>query len=131
MIASGGVREVSDTGTLAGGNRTPVCSGSVHHFSLGWGAWADWGDCDDEGLQQRSRHCGEDQEAEAKLCQGNVTQSRKCRPHEVPGEQIGDRSRSKSSLRRYKRETEENKLTFYFFISEFTTFFHNFYTNMI
>ncbi|XP_075873317.1 semaphorin-5B-like isoform X2 [Nelusetta ayraudi] len=50
----------------------------------GWGAWADWGDCDDEGLQHRSRHCGEDQEAEASLCQGNVTQSRTCRPHEVP-----------------------------------------------
>lgn len=60
---------------------------SVHSFlwSPGWGEWTEWGDCDDEGLQHRTRHCGEDQEAESGLCQGNITQLRPCQPHEVPG----------------------------------------------
>lgn len=54
----------------------------------GWGEWTDWGECDDEGLQHRSRRCGEEQEAEANTCQGNLTQSRPCRPHEVPGKPV-------------------------------------------
>lgn len=53
--------------------------------SSGWGEWTDWGDCDEDGLQHRTRHCSEEQEAEANLCQGNITQSRPCQPHEVPG----------------------------------------------
>uniref|UniRef100_A0A672IER4 Semaphorin-2A n=1 Tax=Salarias fasciatus TaxID=181472 RepID=A0A672IER4_SALFA len=32
------------------------------------------------------RRCGDDPDGEAGACQGNVTQSRPCRPHEVPGE---------------------------------------------
>ncbi|XP_034720686.1 semaphorin-5B-like [Etheostoma cragini] len=52
------------------------------HACEDWGEWTDWGDCDDQGLQHRTRHCVEDQEAS--LCQGNVTQSRPCQPHEVP-----------------------------------------------
>ncbi|KAK5604297.1 hypothetical protein CRENBAI_019880 [Crenichthys baileyi] len=54
------------------------------HPCEGWGEWTDWGECDDEGLQHRSRRCGEEREAEASLCQRNLTQSRKCQPHEVP-----------------------------------------------
>ncbi|KAM4538121.1 semaphorin-5B-like [Fundulus diaphanus] len=54
------------------------------HPCEGWGEWTDWGECDDEGLQHRSRRCGEEQQAEAGLCQGNLTQSRPCQPHEVP-----------------------------------------------
>lgn len=63
---------------------------SFHFFfrSSGWGEWTDWGDCDEEGLQHRTRRCGEDQEAEASLCQGNITQSRPCQPHEVPGKHM-------------------------------------------
>lgn len=63
---------------------------SVHSFlwSSGWGEWTEWGDCDEEGLQHRTRRCGEDQEAEARLCQGNITQSRQCQPHEVPGKHM-------------------------------------------
>lgn len=60
--------------------------------SPGWGEWTEWGDCDDEGLQRRARRCGEDPEAEPGRCQGNVTQSRPCRPHEVPGERRCDRN---------------------------------------
>ncbi|XP_057711639.1 semaphorin-5B-like isoform X2 [Corythoichthys intestinalis] len=47
----------------------------------GWGVWSDWGDCDEKGLQYRSRDCGENQESN--LCQGNTSQSRPCRTHEV------------------------------------------------
>ncbi|XP_019127425.2 semaphorin-5B [Larimichthys crocea] len=54
------------------------------HACQGWGEWTDWGDCDEDGLQHRTRHCSEEQEAEANLCQGNITQSRPCQPHEVP-----------------------------------------------
>ncbi|XP_027863128.1 semaphorin-5B-like [Xiphophorus couchianus] len=54
------------------------------HPCEGWGEWTDWGECDDEGVQHRSRRCQEEQEAEASLCQGNLTQSRPCQPHEVP-----------------------------------------------
>lgn len=54
----------------------------------GWGEWTEWGDCDDEGLQHRTRRCSEDHEAEASLCQGNITQSRLCQPHEVPGKRV-------------------------------------------
>ncbi len=57
-------------------------------WSTGWGEWTEWGDCDEEGLQHRTRHCGENQEDEASLCQGNVTQSRPCQPHEVPGKHM-------------------------------------------
>lgn len=112
---------LSSTSKLPCGNRASVCSGCVH-FSLGWGAWADWGDCDDEGLQHRSRHCGEDQEAEASLCQGNVTQSRKCRPHEVPGEQTGDMNCWKSSLHGYKRDARE-KISWPFLCFNIKSFF--------
>ncbi|KAF0038966.1 hypothetical protein F2P81_009450 [Scophthalmus maximus] len=49
-----------------------------------WGEWTEWGDCDEEGLQRRTRSCGEDPAADAGLCRGNVTQSRPCQPHEVP-----------------------------------------------
>ncbi|MED6282348.1 hypothetical protein CHARACLAT_031140, partial [Characodon lateralis] len=49
-----------------------------------WGEWTDWGECDDEGLQHRSCRCGEEREADASLCQRNLTQSRPCQPHEVP-----------------------------------------------
>ncbi|XP_010789368.1 semaphorin-5B-like, partial [Notothenia coriiceps] len=49
-----------------------------------WGEWTVWGYCDDEGLQHRTRHCGEDQGLEGGLCQGNITQARPCQPHEVP-----------------------------------------------
>lgn len=71
------------------GNMRPLIFHSLHPtiLSLGGGEWTDWGDCDDEGLQHRTRHCGEDQKAEANLCQGNITQSRPCQPHEVPGKQ--------------------------------------------
>ncbi|XP_029929330.1 semaphorin-5B-like [Myripristis murdjan] len=48
------------------------------------GGWTEWGDCDDDGLQHRSRLCGEDREADAGPCHSNVTQSRPCQPHEVP-----------------------------------------------
>uniref|UniRef100_A0AAQ5Y1P6 Semaphorin-2A n=1 Tax=Amphiprion ocellaris TaxID=80972 RepID=A0AAQ5Y1P6_AMPOC len=54
------------------------------HTCEGWGEWTDWGDCDEEGLQHRTRRCGEDAETDASLCQGNLTQSRPCQPHEVP-----------------------------------------------
>uniref|UniRef100_A0A3P9JA03 Sema domain-containing protein n=1 Tax=Oryzias latipes TaxID=8090 RepID=A0A3P9JA03_ORYLA len=54
------------------------------HACEGWGEWANWGECDDDGLQHRARRCGEQQQAELRLCQGNLTQSRPCRPHEVP-----------------------------------------------
>lgn len=91
-----------DPGSKSSSKCVSLWSGCVL-YSVGWGAWADWGDCDDEGLQHRSRHCGEDQEAEASLCQGNVTQSRTCRPHEVPGEQIGD-----SSHLKYQGDAGEN-----------------------
>lgn len=57
-------------------------------WSSGWGEWTEWGDCDEEGLQHRTRRCGEEQEAEASLCQGNITQSRPCQPHEVPGKRL-------------------------------------------
>ncbi|XP_022066020.1 semaphorin-5B-like isoform X2 [Acanthochromis polyacanthus] len=54
------------------------------HTCEGWGEWTDWGGCDEEGLQHRARRCGEDAETDAGLCQGNLTQSRPCQPHEVP-----------------------------------------------
>ncbi|KAF7655613.1 hypothetical protein LDENG_00053850 [Lucifuga dentata] len=54
------------------------------HTCEGWSEWTEWGECDDEGLQHRSRRCDEEREAEAGLCQGNVSQSRPCQPHEVP-----------------------------------------------
>ncbi|KAL3045585.1 hypothetical protein OYC64_013784 [Pagothenia borchgrevinki] len=54
------------------------------HTCEDWGEWTVWGDCDDEGLQHRTRHCGEDQGLEGGLCQGNITQARPCQPHEVP-----------------------------------------------
>uniref|UniRef100_A0A3P8TRZ0 Semaphorin-2A n=1 Tax=Amphiprion percula TaxID=161767 RepID=A0A3P8TRZ0_AMPPE len=54
------------------------------HTCEGWGEWTDWGDCDEEGLQHRTRRCGEDAETDASLCQGNLTQSRPCQPHEPP-----------------------------------------------
>ncbi|XP_033957429.1 semaphorin-5B-like [Pseudochaenichthys georgianus] len=53
------------------------------HTCEDWGEWTVWGDCD-EGLQHRTRHCGEDQGLEGGLCQGNITQARPCQPHEVP-----------------------------------------------
>lgn len=61
---------------------------SLFSRSSGWGEWTEWGDCDEEGLQRRTRSCGEDPAADAGLCRGNVTQSRPCQPHEVPGEHI-------------------------------------------
>ncbi|KAM3838409.1 semaphorin-5B-like [Diretmus argenteus] len=54
------------------------------HTCEGGRGWTEWGDCDEEGLQHRSRLCGQDGEASANLCQGNITQSGPCRPHEVP-----------------------------------------------
>uniref|UniRef100_A0A3Q1FWU3 Semaphorin-2A n=1 Tax=Acanthochromis polyacanthus TaxID=80966 RepID=A0A3Q1FWU3_9TELE len=54
------------------------------HTCEGWGEWTDWGGCDEEGLQHRARRCGEDAETDAGLCQGNLTQSRPCQPHEAP-----------------------------------------------
>uniref|UniRef100_A0A3Q3AYH7 Sema domain-containing protein n=1 Tax=Kryptolebias marmoratus TaxID=37003 RepID=A0A3Q3AYH7_KRYMA len=56
------------------------------HPCEAWADWTDWGDCDEEGLQHRTRRCGDDQEAATNLCQGNLTQSRPCQPHEVPGQ---------------------------------------------
>uniref|UniRef100_A0A3Q3K6Z8 Sema domain-containing protein n=1 Tax=Monopterus albus TaxID=43700 RepID=A0A3Q3K6Z8_MONAL len=53
------------------------------HACEGWGEWTEWGYCDEEGLQHRTRRCAEDQDAETSLCQGNITQSRPCQPHEV------------------------------------------------
>ncbi|XP_029304398.1 semaphorin-5B-like isoform X1 [Cottoperca gobio] len=54
------------------------------HACEDWGEWTVWGDCDEQGLQHRTRRCGEDPGAEAGPCQGNITQSRPCQPHEVP-----------------------------------------------
>jgi len=67
-----------------------VSVSSVHYFlrplvSSDWGEWTEWGHCDGEGLQHRTRCCAEGQEAAAGLCRGNITMSRSCRPHEVPG----------------------------------------------
>lgn len=71
----------------------------------GWGEWTEWGDCDDEGLQHRTRRCDENQEAEVSLCQGNVTQSRPCQPHEVPGKRmIAHVNRTAADCCRYKLE---------------------------
>lgn len=40
-------------------------------------------------MQHRTRRCSDDQEAEGSVCQGNITQSRPCQPHEVPGKHMG------------------------------------------
>lgn len=49
------------------------------HSCEGWPEWTDWGDCDENGLQFRTRSCGD-----SGLCLNNVSQSRRCQPHEVP-----------------------------------------------
>ncbi|XP_077468986.1 semaphorin-5B-like isoform X1 [Stigmatopora argus] len=51
------------------------------HTCEGWGLWSDWGDCDEKGLQHRSRYCDGNQEAN--LCPGNTSQTRPCQTHEV------------------------------------------------
>ncbi|KAK7893328.1 hypothetical protein WMY93_022480 [Mugilogobius chulae] len=47
--------------------------------------WTDWGDCDENGLQFRTRTCGD-----SGLCLSNVSQSRTCKPTKsqsfVPGQ---------------------------------------------
>lgn len=43
-------------------------------------AWSTWSECDDQGLQLRSRVCG----AQSTQCVGNGTQHRDC--NEIPGE---------------------------------------------
>ncbi|XP_036807640.1 semaphorin-5B-like isoform X1 [Oncorhynchus mykiss] len=53
------------------------------HTCEGGPRWSEWGECDEEGLQHRSRECGE-READPSLCQGNATASRPCQPPEVP-----------------------------------------------
>ncbi|XP_019898051.2 semaphorin-5B isoform X3 [Esox lucius] len=55
---------------------TQTCEG-------GWLVWSEWGECDEEGRQGRSRECA-DREAVPSQCQGNSTENRRCQPHEVP-----------------------------------------------
>ncbi|XP_062384183.1 semaphorin-5B [Sardina pilchardus] len=55
----------------------------------GWGVWAEWAECDDDGLQVRSRTCA----VSPAPCVGNATEQRGCPPQESTVLQPGsDRS---------------------------------------
>ncbi|XP_028326711.1 semaphorin-5B-like isoform X2 [Gouania willdenowi] len=81
-------RTCSNPSPTNGGN---ICLGlhteealcNTHGCEAYVGEWTEWGDCD-EGVQHRRRRCGDEQNGEVGVCQDNVTQSRACRPHEVP-----------------------------------------------
>ncbi|CAL8291163.1 unnamed protein product [Lota lota] len=49
------------------------------HTCQGEGVWSEWGPCDEEGQQLRTRLCGGED------CLGNNTQTRTCRAPQVPG----------------------------------------------
>ncbi|KAM8871971.1 semaphorin-5B-like [Synchiropus picturatus] len=71
-------------GKLCLGLHTEEALCNTHLCGVDFSDWTQWGDCDDQGLQHRVRRCGEDQRAGVHPCQGNITQSRPCRAHEVP-----------------------------------------------
>uniref|UniRef100_A0AAV2L6K4 Sema5A/B-like TSP-1 type 1 domain-containing protein n=1 Tax=Knipowitschia caucasica TaxID=637954 RepID=A0AAV2L6K4_KNICA len=84
-------RACSDPAPAQGGD---ICIG-LHteealcntHGCEGWHEWTDWGDCDENGLQFRTRSCGD-----SGLCLNNVSESRTCKPHEVPGMRCAERT---------------------------------------
>nr|XP_029504377.1 semaphorin-5B-like [Oncorhynchus nerka] len=70
-------------GDICIGLHTEEALCNTHTCEGGRLPWSEWGECDEEGLQHRSRECGE-READPSLCQGNATASRPCQPPEVP-----------------------------------------------
>uniref|UniRef100_A0A8C1QS08 Semaphorin-5A n=1 Tax=Cyprinus carpio TaxID=7962 RepID=A0A8C1QS08_CYPCA len=72
------------------GKSTPfACSGAPVEYQDcntqpcpgGRGAWSEWAECNEEGLQLRTRTC----EVSSASCQGNSTDQRQCRPNESAG----------------------------------------------
>ncbi|KAM6945764.1 semaphorin-5B-like [Aplochiton taeniatus] len=77
----------AERGDICLGLHTEEALCHTHTCEGGWGSWSAWEECDDQGLEHRSRACGAEAaeaEAEAGLCQGNATQQRPCQPQEVP-----------------------------------------------
>ncbi|CAB1327564.1 unnamed protein product [Coregonus sp. 'balchen'] len=70
-------------GDICIGLHTEEALCNTHTCEGGWLVWSEWRECDEEGLQHRSRECGE-READPSLCQGNATTSRPCQSREVP-----------------------------------------------
>uniref|UniRef100_A0A8C1SIM9 Sema domain-containing protein n=1 Tax=Cyprinus carpio TaxID=7962 RepID=A0A8C1SIM9_CYPCA len=70
----------ADGGDICIGLHTEEALCNTHTCDGGWMAWSLWSECDDSGLQLRSRVCG----AQFTPCVGNSSQQRDC--NEIPGE---------------------------------------------
>ncbi|KAI2663231.1 Semaphorin-5B [Labeo rohita] len=66
------------SGDICIGLHTEEALCNTHECEGGWGAWSEWAECNEEGLQLRTRTC----ETSSASCQGNSTDQRQCRPNE-------------------------------------------------
>uniref|UniRef100_A0A671NHA6 Semaphorin-2A n=1 Tax=Sinocyclocheilus anshuiensis TaxID=1608454 RepID=A0A671NHA6_9TELE len=82
FACSGAPVEYQDCNTqLCPGLREPCILLNKSLVPCGWGAWSEWSECNEEGLQLRIRTC----EISSASCQGNTTDQRQCRPNESAG----------------------------------------------
>ncbi|XP_073707889.1 semaphorin-5B [Garra rufa] len=66
------------SGDICIGLHTEEALCNTHECEGGWGAWSEWAECNEQGLQLRTRKC----EISSASCQGNSTDQRQCRPNE-------------------------------------------------
>uniref|UniRef100_A0A8C1J5N4 Sema domain-containing protein n=1 Tax=Cyprinus carpio TaxID=7962 RepID=A0A8C1J5N4_CYPCA len=62
------------SGDICIGLHTEEALCNTHECEGGWGAWSEWAECNEEGLQLRTRTC----EVSSASCQGNSTDQRLC-----------------------------------------------------
>uniref|UniRef100_A0A672N1G9 Semaphorin 5B n=1 Tax=Sinocyclocheilus grahami TaxID=75366 RepID=A0A672N1G9_SINGR len=62
------------SGDICIGLHTEEALCNTHECEGGWGAWSEWAECNEEGLQLRTRTC----EISSASCQGNSTDQRRC-----------------------------------------------------